>query len=106
MSDRRAEALHRLAMLAASISVARERLASEPNVTDAQWECVNTLAVEACTSVSSVMSRMGDVLVTPDQLPEGCDQPSCPDGVNWCFTKEDCAEDEFCLTGCCIPLGS
>jgi hypothetical protein len=65
VSDRRAEALHRLAMLAASISVARERLASEPNVTDAQWECVNTLAVEACTSVSSVMSRMGDVLVTP-----------------------------------------
>jgi hypothetical protein len=43
---------------------------------------------------------------SPDQLPEGCDQPSCPDGVNWCFTKEDCADDEFCLTGCCIPLGS
>lgn len=65
MSDPRAEALRRLAMLAASIGVARERLASEPDVSDAHWERVNMLAMEACTSVSSVMSRMGDVLVTP-----------------------------------------
>ncbi len=43
---------------------------------------------------------------SPDELPDGCDQPSCPPGVNWCLTMADCEPDEFCQTGCCIPLGS
>lgn len=48
-----------------------------------------------------------EVCFGQDAPPEGCDDPECPEGVQSCEILPDgtstCPEDEFCLTGCCVP---
>ncbi|PRQ05725.1 DUF4215 domain-containing protein [Enhygromyxa salina] len=39
----------------------------------------------------------------PSELPEECDEPSCPDGVDSCLESADCPEAWYCQTGCCYP---
>lgn len=40
----------------------------------------------------------------PEDLPEECDEPGCPEGVTPCLQQEDCPDEEFCLAGCCFPV--
>ena len=40
----------------------------------------------------------------PEDLPEECDEPECPDGVQPCEVDADCPEQQFCQTGCCVPV--
>jgi hypothetical protein len=40
----------------------------------------------------------------PDDLPDTCDMPECPDGITPCFDEMDCGVGEFCQTGCCVPI--
>jgi hypothetical protein len=37
------------------------------------------------------------------ELAPGCEQPSCPEGIEPCTDPYGCAEGEFCQTGCCRP---
>lgn len=43
-----------------------------------------------------------DLCFGEDSLPEGCDDPGCPDGQSSCTSTEDCGEYQYCLTGCCV----
>ena len=40
----------------------------------------------------------------PDDLPEECQEPSCPDMQASCLNIADCPEGQFCQTGCCQPI--
>ena len=40
----------------------------------------------------------------PNDLPEDCMEPSCPDGVTPCNNIDDCLEGQFCQTGCCVGI--
>ena len=40
----------------------------------------------------------------PNDLPPGCTEPSCPDELTPCFNQSDCADGEFCQTGCCVEI--
>jgi cysteine-rich repeat protein len=40
----------------------------------------------------------------PEDLPEECNEPECPDMIMSCFDEMDCAPGEFCQTGCCVPI--
>jgi hypothetical protein len=37
------------------------------------------------------------------ELAPGCEQPSCPEGIESCTDPYGCPEGEFCQTGCCRP---
>jgi hypothetical protein len=37
------------------------------------------------------------------ELAPGCEQPSCPEGIEPCTDPYGCPESEFCQTGCCRP---
>lgn len=42
------------------------------------------------------------------ELPESCDTPECPPGFPPCVVDDsgvsDCAEGEYCITGCCVAI--
>jgi hypothetical protein len=38
------------------------------------------------------------------ELAPGCEQPSCPEGIEACTDPYGCSEGEFCQTGCCRPI--
>jgi hypothetical protein len=40
----------------------------------------------------------------PNDLPPGCTEPSCPDGVTSCQNIAQCPEGHFCQTGCCVEI--
>ena len=40
----------------------------------------------------------------PSELPEECDEPSCPEGVDSCLETADCPDGWYCQTGCCLPI--
>jgi cysteine-rich repeat protein len=40
----------------------------------------------------------------PSELPEECDEPSCPDTLESCLEVTDCPEAFYCQTGCCVPI--
>ena len=40
----------------------------------------------------------------PSELPDECNEPECPDGIQSCTDSSQCEEGFFCLTGCCIPV--
>jgi cysteine-rich repeat protein len=40
----------------------------------------------------------------PEDLPEGCDMPECPDNFPPCLENTDCVEGTWCQTGCCVPV--
>jgi hypothetical protein len=41
---------------------------------------------------------------TEDDLPDTCDEQTCPGGEPSCDGNADCATDEFCSNGCCIGV--
>jgi len=40
----------------------------------------------------------------PEDLPEDCEETSCPDDVTPCANISDCEVGYFCQTGCCVPI--
>jgi len=40
----------------------------------------------------------------PDDLPEDCQEPTCPDMQQSCLSLEDCPDGQFCQTGCCQAI--
>jgi cysteine-rich repeat protein len=40
----------------------------------------------------------------PEDLPEGCDMPECPENFPPCLENTDCVEGTWCQTGCCVPI--
>ena len=58
-----------------------------------QEECANECVPEECELCFGQ---------DPDDLPEDCNEPECPDGVTSCLDTEDCPDGFFCLAGCCF----
>jgi cysteine-rich repeat protein len=40
----------------------------------------------------------------PEDLPDDCEEPSCPEDATPCEDISDCELGWFCQTGCCIPI--
>jgi hypothetical protein len=58
-------------------------------------ECNNPCEPEICEVC------FGD---DPNELPEECDEPACPEELEPCQNSAECVEGFFCQTGCCVPI--
>jgi hypothetical protein len=61
-----------------------------------------------CTPVESCFKPCNpddcEVCIGQTEVPEGCDEASCPDGIDSCDPQNpDCPDGFSCITGCCYP---
>ncbi|MEZ4429322.1 MAG: hypothetical protein R3A51_16735 [Nannocystaceae bacterium] len=40
----------------------------------------------------------------PDDLPPGCEEPKCDEPKTPCTNSDQCADGQFCSTGCCVDI--
>ena len=68
-------------------------------------ECQTCTIVEDC--LNPCVPDDCELCFGEDQLPEGCDDPKCPEGQDPCVDDGNpetpsCPEGLFCQTGCCV----
>jgi hypothetical protein len=63
---------------------------------------------QPCTQVEGCFSPCDpddcQICIGQTEIPEGCDEASCPDGIQSCDPQNgnaDCPEGNSCITGCC-----
>jgi hypothetical protein len=66
-----------------------------------------------CTQVPGCLKGCNpdecEICIGQTEIPEGCDEAKCPDGIQSCDPQNghaDCADGQSCITGCCYnPQG-
>jgi len=67
---------------------------------------LDPVACAVCTQVPGCFNPCVEEeceLCFAGELPEDCDEPGCPPGIQSCMETADCPMGLNCLTGCCFP---
>ena len=74
----------------------------EDNLDD-PTKCLPCTKIDACNVDCDPTNCILCPGQSPDDLPPDCNnQNECPDLLTPCSTNDDCSDNQFCATGCCI----